>query len=129
VWVEKLDVYFHLNQMTEVEAMKIATLHLKGEAHDWWFHGLTMMGHAGVTTYEDFTRSVLERFERRDLEEHFGELMRLKQIGSVDAYFFEFLRVSMMVPDLLETKRVFLFLEGLTEPLRGLVRPNRATTL
>ena len=59
-WVEKLDVYFQLNQMTEWEAIKIATLHLEGEAHDWWFHGLTTMGHAWVKAYEDFTRRVLE---------------------------------------------------------------------
>jgi len=54
-WVEKLDTYFQLNQMTEVEAIKMATLHLEGEAHNWWFHGLTMLGHASVTSYEDFT--------------------------------------------------------------------------
>ena len=75
--VKKLDVYFQLNQMME-GAIKIATMHLEGEARDWWFHGLTMMGHARVTTYKDFTRRALECFERRDLEEHFGELTRLK---------------------------------------------------
>lgn len=45
-WVEKLFVYFQLNQVTKGDAIKIATLHIEGEAHDWWFHGLTMMGHA-----------------------------------------------------------------------------------
>lgn len=50
-WVEKLDTYFQLNQMTEVEAIKIATLHLKGEAHD-----LSTLGRASVVSYEDFTR-------------------------------------------------------------------------
>jgi len=45
-WVEKMDTYFQLNQMIEQEAIKMATLHLEGEAHDWWFHGLTTLGHA-----------------------------------------------------------------------------------
>ena len=31
-WVEKLDIYFQLNQMSETEAIKVATLHLNGEA-------------------------------------------------------------------------------------------------
>jgi len=31
-WVEKLDIYFQLNQMSETEAIKVATLHLDGEA-------------------------------------------------------------------------------------------------
>lgn len=73
-WVEKLDVYFQLNEMTELDELTISTLHLEREAHDWWFHGLTTMGHAGVTTYKDFTRRVLENFKRRDPKEHFGEM-------------------------------------------------------
>lgn len=66
---------------------------------------------------------------RGDPEEHFGELTRLKQIGSVEAYISEFLRLSMMVPDMSEAKRVFMFVEGLVEPLKGLVKSNRPTTL
>jgi len=54
-WVEKLDTYFQLNRMMEVEAIKMVTLHLGGEAHEWWFHGLSTLGHAKVTPYEDFT--------------------------------------------------------------------------
>ena len=50
-WVEKLDIYFQLNQVSEMEAIKIAALHLEGEAHDWWFHGLSTLGHANVTAY------------------------------------------------------------------------------
>lgn len=40
--------------MTETEAIKMDTLHLEGEAHDWWFHGLYTLGHANVTSYEEF---------------------------------------------------------------------------
>lgn len=49
--------------MIEGEAIKIAMLHLEGEAHDWWFHGLTTLGDAGKIAYDDFTRRVLEWFE------------------------------------------------------------------
>jgi hypothetical protein len=38
-WVQKLDTYFKLNPMTESEAINFATLHLEGEAHEWWYHG------------------------------------------------------------------------------------------
>jgi len=31
-WVEKLDIYFQRNQMSETEAIKVATLHLDSEA-------------------------------------------------------------------------------------------------
>ena len=72
--VEKLDTYFQLNRMTKMEAVKMATLHMEGEAHDWWFHGSSTLGHASVTSYEDFTQRVVECFDRKDLEAHFREL-------------------------------------------------------
>ena len=59
-WVEKLDIYFQLNQMSETEAIKVATLHLDGEAQDWWFHGLVTLGHSTVTTYAKFTKRLME---------------------------------------------------------------------
>ena len=59
-WVEKLDIYFQLNKVPEMESIKIAALHFEGEAHDWWFHGLSTLGHANVTDYFDFTRRVVE---------------------------------------------------------------------
>ena len=34
-WVEKLDIYFQLNKVPDMEAIKIVALHLEGEAHDW----------------------------------------------------------------------------------------------
>ena len=71
----------------------------------------------------------MEHFERRDPKDHFRELTQLKETGSVEACIFEFLRLSMMVPNLSEARRVIMFLEGLAEPLHGLVRSNRPTTL
>jgi hypothetical protein len=47
-WVQKLDTYFKLNPMTESEAISFATLHLDGEAHEWWYHGLVTLGHREV---------------------------------------------------------------------------------
>ena len=64
--------------MAESEAIKVAMLHLDGEAQDWWFHGMVTLGHSTVTTYVEFTWRLIERFDRRDPEEHFVELTRLK---------------------------------------------------
>ena len=69
-----------------MEAIKIAALHLEGEAHDWWFHGLSKLGHANVTTYSEFTRRVVEIFYRRDLEEPFVSLTKKKQSGNAESY-------------------------------------------
>jgi hypothetical protein len=43
--VHKLDTYFKLNPMIESETINFVTLHLDGEAHEWWYHGLVTLGH------------------------------------------------------------------------------------
>lgn len=109
-----MDTYVQLNRTIEVETIKMATLHLEGEAHDWWFHGLSTLGHTSVTFYEKFTCRVVERFDRKDPEAHFKELTQLQQTGHPKHYISEFLRVLFMVPDLSDTRGVYKFVEGLT---------------
>ena len=58
-WVEKLDIYFQLNPISEIESIKIAMMHLEGEAHEWWFLGLSTLGHAGVTAYVEFSQRLV----------------------------------------------------------------------
>ena len=87
------------------------------------------LGHSTVTTYAEFTQRLIERFDRRDPEEHFVELKRLKQTGSPDTYISDFLRLSVMVPDLFAAQMIYMFIDGLAKPLRELVRSTRPTTL
>ena len=98
-WVEKLDIYFQLNKVPEAKAIKIIVLHFEGEAHNWWFHGISTLGHKNVSTYVEFTRRLVEIFYRKDLEAPFISLEKLKQTGDAEAYISEFLRFSVMVPD------------------------------
>ena len=112
-----------------MEAIKIVVLHLKGEAHDWWFHGLSTLGHANVTTYLEFTRRMVERFDRKDPEAPFMSLANLKQSGNAKSYISKFLRLSVMVPDLSPARRVYMFIDGLDEPLHGLVKYSKPITL
>ena len=65
-WVEKLEIYFQLKKVLEVEAIKIVALHFEGEAHNWWFHGLYTLGHNNLFAYAEFTRRLVERFDRKD---------------------------------------------------------------
>jgi hypothetical protein len=73
-WVQNLDTYFKLNPITESEAIKFTTLHLEGEAHEWWYHGLVTLGHNKITSYLEFTERLMEIFDRRDTELHFRDL-------------------------------------------------------
>jgi len=72
--------------MLEIEAIIYATLHLDGEAHKWWYHGVVTLGYACITSYPDFTQRLIDRFDKKDLELHFRELAQLKQSSTSDAY-------------------------------------------
>jgi hypothetical protein len=77
-WVQNLDTYFKLNLVTKSEAISFTTLHLDGEAHEWWYHGMVTLGHSHITSYLEFTERLMERFDRRDLELHFKDLTQLR---------------------------------------------------
>ena len=77
-WVQKLDNYLSLRPMPEEDAIRFATLHLEGAAHEWWYHGLVTLGHNLITTYEEFTNRLIERFDVKDPEVSFRELAQLK---------------------------------------------------
>jgi hypothetical protein len=85
-WVQKLDTYYKLNQMTETEAINFSTLHLEGEAHEWWYHGLVALGHSRITSYREFTERLMDKFDRRDPEIHFKDLAQLRQTGTTEAF-------------------------------------------
>ena len=90
---------------------------------------LVYIGHANLTAYSEFTRRVVERFEKRDPEAPFMSLEKLKQSGKTESYISEFLRLSVMVPDFSAARRVYMFINGLYEPLHGLVKSTKPTTL
>jgi len=78
-WVQNLDMYYKLNQMTETNAISFSTLHLEGEVHEWWHHGLVTLGHNHISSYREFTEKLMERFGRRDLAQ-------LRQTGTTEAF-------------------------------------------
>jgi hypothetical protein len=115
--------------MTETKAISFATLHLDGEAHEWWYHGLVTLGHSRITSYREFIDKLMDRFDRKDPEIHFMDLSQLRQTGTTEAFITEFQWVAMAVTDISEPRLIMLFTEGLTKPLRGWVKAYRPPTL
>ena len=64
-WLQKLQT-FTLNPMKESDVVQIASLHLEDAAYDWWYHGMTTQGHDQVTTFDDFSQRVIDRFDLKD---------------------------------------------------------------
>ena len=128
-WIHKLDTYLTLKPMTETEAIRFATMHLEGAAYDWWHHGLVTQDHRLITSYEVFSSKLITRFDRKDIEVYYRDLAQLWQSGTLDHFIDEFQRISVMVPDMSEQRKVMLFTEGLQDRFRGLVKVLKPNTL
>lgn len=115
--------------MEEENAIKYATLHLLGKAHDWWFHEVTTLGHGQITSYRDFTQKLIDRFDREDHELHFKEITQMKQTGSTEAFIEDFQRVAVKVPDMSKSRLLMIYTEALNEPLCGWVKAFKPRTL
>jgi len=115
--------------MSEIEAIGFVTLHLEGEAHEWWYHGLVTLGHSHIASYREFTNRLMDRFDRKDPEIHFKDLAQVRQTGTVEAFITEFQWVAMAVIDISEPMLIMLFTEGLIEPLSGWVKEYMTPTL
>lgn len=64
--MQKVDTYLQMNHMPKEEAIKYVAIHLDGSAHGWWHHGMVTLGHSQITSYKEFTKKLIERFDTRD---------------------------------------------------------------
>jgi hypothetical protein len=78
-WVQNIHTYFKINQMKKSKSISFTTLHLEGEAHQWWHHGLVTLGHSHITSYLEFTERLMMRFDQRYPELHFRDLTQLRK--------------------------------------------------
>lgn len=90
---------------------------------------MSTQGHSQVATFDDFSQRLLDRFEIKDEDEYFKELVGLKQTGSINEYVEIFQKIAVMVPDMSKKRIVYLFLEGLEEPVKSLVKACAPSTL
>ena len=90
---------------------------------------MVTLGHNQITSYEEFTENLVERFDTRDPELQFKELAQLKQWGLVETYINEFQRLAMLVTYISERRLVVLFMDGLSDLFRGWVKGHNLATL
>lgn len=58
------------------------------------------LAHKKITTYNEFTKRLINRFDDKVSEWYFQELTHLKQIGTMEEYVRKFLELSIMIHDL-----------------------------
>ena len=52
--------------MPQEEAIKYVSINLEVPMHEWWYDGMVTFGHNQITSYEKFTKRLIERFDTKD---------------------------------------------------------------
>ena len=68
-----------MHQVSEEEAIRVATLHLEGKAHDWWSCEFYSLNYANEITYAKFIKRLVRRFDQKHSETSLVELAKPKQ--------------------------------------------------
>lgn len=97
-WVHQLQTYFVLNpSMVKEEAINFTSLHFEGDVLKWWHHGMASQGYAHIITFEEFTRRLVKRFDRKKENDYFRELNSLRQTETVDEFVTEVQKLVVMI--------------------------------
>lgn len=117
-WLHQLQTYSTMGpNMVEEDAIHFVSLYFEGDALEWWRHGLTSQNYSNITSFDEFARRLVKRFDRKKEDDCFRDLTSLRQSEAVDEYVAEFQRIAVMIHNISEGRLTFMFLEGLMEPL------------
>ena len=78
-WVKNLDTYFQLHQVSEEEAIRVASLHLEGKDYAWWLFESSSLNNENISTYANFTRILVKIFYLKQSETSLGEKTKPKK--------------------------------------------------
>lgn len=82
-----------------------------------------------ISTFDEFARRLAKRFDRKREVDYFRDLTALRPFGVVDEFMIEFQGLAIMTHHLSKERLVFIFVEGLAQPLSGMVKVSSPRSL
>ena len=125
-WVYRTGQYFEFKDIPTSQRVHLASFHLEGVALKWhrWVAKIR-----GLSSWEEFTKTLLQRFGPTDYEDPSEALTRLKQVSNVAHYQENFEQLSHKVDGLPEHYLVGCFVAGLRDDIRLDVKIKQPRTL
>ena len=62
-WVEELDSYLQQHHISKYEAIKVVALQIGGKAYAWWIFEYFSLKNENTSSYERFTKTLVEIFD------------------------------------------------------------------
>ncbi|KAK1327086.1 hypothetical protein QJS10_CPA01g00010 [Acorus calamus] len=125
-WLFQAEQYQELNGVTDAQMVPLASVHLQGDAIPW-YHWLKQS--IGLLTWQQFSRAICARFGSRQHIDPCSSLSKLSQTDTVREFITEFEKLVNLVPGMLESHQVSIFLSGLRANIRAGVRLLRPVGL
>ncbi|GKB78344.1 retrotransposon gag domain, retroviral aspartyl protease [Tanacetum coccineum] len=125
-WILKAEKYFRYYDIPEEEKVDVASMHLEGDALDFYSWAST---NQTMEYWEDLVRALQKIFGPTEFQNPDEYLCSLKQTGTVQEYRQEFAKRSSRVSNWPEHCLLGVFLNGLKEELKADVRIQKPRTV
>jgi hypothetical protein len=126
-WIYRVEQFFEFHGTNEEDKLPLAAYHLKGDAQLWY--QLYKEDDTGEFSWEALKKSLHARYGPTLFEDFFGDLSKLKQMGTVRDYQIQFERLLSRVGRLAPDHQLGCFISGLKETIRTEVQAARPTNL
>jgi len=127
-WIYKCEQFFEIDQTVGSMQVKIASIHLSGKALLWHQSFMKNRGLREWPLWEEYKTAITMRFGAKPYDDPLAELMKIRQLGSVEAYQEQFDALINRV-ELPNAYAVSCFLSGLNDDIQSAVRMFKPGTL
>jgi len=121
-WICRVEQYFDFKQIEEREKLPLAAYHLEGESQMWY---QLFRDSEEVVTWNALKTALQTRYGSTSFEDHFGELTKLQQTGTVRDYQLQFEQLLSKVERLSVHQQLGCFVSGLKGEVRIEVQAGR----
>jgi hypothetical protein len=125
-WICRVEQFFDYQQTEDEEKLPLAAYHLEGAAQMWY---QLFKEDEESPSWENLKTELYNRYGPTRMEDHFGDLTKLRQGGSVRDYQVEFERLLSRVGKLSTQHQLGCFVSGLKEMIRIEVQVAKPTSL
>jgi hypothetical protein len=125
-WICRAEQFFRFHETPIEDHVALASFHLKGEAQLWY---QLLQQEAESLNWPTFKAGLLARYGPTQFFDHFGELTKLQQIGTVKDYHTKFEQLLAKAGPLPRVRQVSCFVSGLKEGIKADVLAGRPADL
>jgi hypothetical protein len=125
-WICRAEQFFRFHEMPIEDHVALASFHLKGETQLWY---QLLQQESESLNWPTFKAGLLARYGPTQFFDHFGELTKLQQIGTVKDYHTKFEQLLAKAGPLPRVRQVSCFVSGLKEGIKADVLAGRPTDL